>query len=105
MKINFEMSGGFAHIPMLNKPIMLDTKQIESRVANELESIVRNSHFFQLPRENKNSAKGAADYRIYTITIEDDSHVHTIQLTDPITDVNLERLVSRLQSIARTSNS
>jgi hypothetical protein len=103
MKIIFEMSGGFAHIPMLSKPISFDTKQIDPEVANEIESFVRNSDFFDQHAQTDTVAKGAADYRTYTITIEDDSRVHTIQLAEPIQDANLERLVSRLQSIARQS--
>lgn len=105
MKINLEISGGFAHIPGLQKPIALDTRQMDSEVANELESVVRNSHFFELPIQNNSQAKGAADYRTYSISIEDGTQVHTIQLTDPIKDSNLQHLVSRIQSIARQSNS
>jgi len=100
MKINFEISGGFAYIPNLNKPLRIDTKQIDPQVANELESFVMKSHFFE--QSSQTNTKGA-DYRTYTITIEDNSRVHTIQFTDPIEDINLQQLVSRLQNLSRQS--
>ena len=101
MKITFEMNGGFAHIPALSGPVIIDTAQIDPQVATQLESLVRESRFFDQPAHADTVAKGAADYRTYTITVEDGPRVHTSQFTDPIMDANLERLVSRLQVMAR----
>lgn len=101
MKLTFKMSGGFAYIPALSKPVIIDTDQIDPEVANQLRSLVRESHFFDQPATIHNSPKGAADYLIYTITIEDGSQAHTLQLTDPIADTNLARLVSFLEGKAR----
>ena len=100
MTITFEMSGGFAHLPALSRPVTIDTAQLEPQFRTELESLVRQSRFFDQPTYPI-PAKGAADYRTYTITVQDGSRVHTIQLTDPITDINLEQLVSRLRVMAR----
>ena len=100
MTITFEMSGGFAHLPALSRPVTIDTAQIEPQARTELESLVRQSRFFDQPAQ-PTPAKGAADYRTYTITVQDGSRVYTIQLTDPITDINLEQLVSRLRVMAR----
>ena len=100
MTITFEMSGGFAHLPALSRPVTIDTAQLEPQFRTELESLVRQSWFFDQPTY-LTPTKGAADYRTYTITVQDGSHVHTIQLTDPITDINLEQLVSRLRVMAR----
>jgi hypothetical protein len=101
MTITFEMSGGFAHLPALGGPVTIDTAQIEPDARNELESLVRRSRFFDQPLRGPTPAKGAADYRTYTITVQDGPRVYTIQLTDPITDINLEQLVSRLRVMAR----
>ena len=101
MTITFEMSGGFAHLPALSKPVRIDTAQIEAEARNEIEFLVRQSRFFDQPSRGPTPAKGAADYRVYTITVQDGPHVHTIQLTDPITDINLEQLVSRMRVMAR----
>lgn len=103
MKITFSINGGFAYIPALSRPVIIDTAQIDPQVANQLESLVRESRFFDQPARADTTAKGAADYRTYTITVQDGPRVHTVQLTDPITDANLERLVSRLQVMARPS--
>jgi len=103
MKINFEISGGLAHISALSRPVIIDTAQIDPQVANQIESIVRESRFFDQPARASTLSKGAADYRTYTITVEDGSRVHTIQVTDPIADANLGSLISRLRSMSRPS--
>ena len=100
MIITFEMSGGFAHLPALSRPVTIDTAQIESQARTELESLVRQSRFFDQPT-HPTPAKGAADYRTYTITVQNGPRVYTIQLTDPITDIDLEQLVFRLRVMAR----
>jgi hypothetical protein len=100
MTITFEMSGGFAHLPALSRPVTIDTAQIEPQARTELEFLVRQSGFFDQPA-HPTPAKGAADYRTYTITVQDGSRVYTIQLTDPITDINLEQLVAKLRVMAR----
>jgi hypothetical protein len=105
MKITFKMSGGFAHLPALSRPFTIDTQQIDEPVAHQLESLVQQSRFFEQPARANTVAKGAADYQTYTITVEDGTHNHTIQLTDPIKDENLKQLVSNLRTMARPSTS
>lgn len=100
MKITLEMSGGFAHLPALSRPLAIDTAQIEPQARAELEALVRQSRFFDQPLIGSAPAKGAADYRYYTITVVDGPRAYTIQLTDPIRDIYLEKLVSRLRGIA-----
>ncbi|HVH90909.1 MAG TPA: protealysin inhibitor emfourin [Candidatus Acidoferrum sp.] len=101
MTIIFEMSGGFAHLPALSRPLTIDTGQIAPQARTELESLVHQARFFDQPLRGPAPSKGAADYRTYTITVQDGPHAHTIQLTDPTTDINLEQLVSRLRVMAR----
>lgn len=103
MKIDFKMEGGFAFLPALNQPITIDTAQVEPQVAKQLESFVREARFFNQPAQARPAAKGAADYRTYTLTIEDGPRAHTIQLTDPITDTNLQQLVAHLRTMAQPS--
>lgn len=103
MKITFKTSGGFAYIPALSKPVIMDTKQMDPRGANKLESLVKECHFFNQPPAINTPPKGAADYLTYTITVEESSHAHTVQVTDPITDANLARLVSFLEGKTRPS--
>jgi len=101
MKITIETSGGFAPLPALSRPITIDTTTLTPQLVRELESLVRDAAFFDRPAFIDTTAKGAADYRTYTITVQDGPRVHTVCLTDPITDSSLEQLVSRLQVIAR----
>jgi hypothetical protein len=105
MKINFKMSGGFAHLPAFSRPFIIDTQHVDAQVADQLESLVRQSRFFEQPARASTVAKGAADYQTYTITVEDGTHTHTIQLTDPIKDENLQKLVSNFRMMARPSTS
>ena len=104
MNISFEVSGGFVNLRQLNKPVVIDTAQLNPLDAKELESFVEKSNFFKQPAIQPNEpAKGAADYRTYTITINDDLNHNTIKLTDPVKDGNLRALVSKIQTIARNS--
>ncbi len=105
MKITLETSGGFAYMPKLNAPVVTDTEQIEPDIGRQLKTLVRESRFFEQPARTITVKKGAADYRTYTISVEDGSRIHSVELTDPITDTNLERLVALLQTLARPSMS
>jgi hypothetical protein len=100
MIFTFEMDGGFAYLPALNRPVTTDTTMIDPQVAKQLEFFVRESRFFDQPTRVDTVTKGSADYLTYTITVQDGSRVHTVQMTDPITDANLERLVALLRLIA-----
>ncbi|NGZ11764.1 MAG: hypothetical protein CV088_20750 [Nitrospira sp. LK70] len=103
MKITLIRSGGLAYIPALNKPISIDTALIDSKIANELETLIQKARFFNLPEHINTPKKGAADHRIYTITVQDGPRTHTIQFIDPIIDPALIGIVSRLEALARTS--
>jgi hypothetical protein len=102
MKITFKASGGFIHLPGFVKPVVIDTAEISPQLASELESCVRESHFFKQPARAEVPG-GAADYRTYTITVQDGRRARTIEFTDLAADQNLQRLASRLQDIARSS--
>ena len=103
MNLTIETSGGFAALPGLNRPFTIDTKVLDPQLAGELESLVQEANFFARPAVIDTTAKGAADYQIYVITVQDGTRSHTVRLTDPITDSSLERLVSRLQAMVRPS--
>ncbi|MCB1826531.1 MAG: hypothetical protein KDJ54_18915 [Candidatus Competibacteraceae bacterium] len=99
MKITIEINGGFAPLPALSRPITIDTTTLNPQLVRQLESLVRDAAFFDRPAFINTTAKGAADYRTYTITVQDGPRVHTVSLTDPISDPSLEQLVSHLQVI------
>jgi hypothetical protein len=99
MKIVFETSGGFVFIAALDRPVTIDTAQMDPQTAHELTALIQSARFFDRPAELAPPA-GAADYRTYTITVDDGRRVHTVRFTDPISDEALGQLVSRLRKLA-----
>jgi hypothetical protein len=101
MKIVLEISGGFTGIPTLGQPVTIDTTQLDAPAARELESLMRDARFFDQPAQAPPPPSGAADYQTYAITAQDGPRQHTVELTDPIADPTLARLVSALQALSR----
>lgn len=98
MNITLEVSGGFAAAPGLSAPHVIDTAAIDPARASEIELIVRSTHFFDLPARVSTPAPGAADYFVYALTIKDGDRVHTVVLTDPVSDDGLMRLIDILKT-------
>ncbi len=104
MRIQFKMEGGIAYFPGLSKPITIDTNELPEQEADELKRLVNATRFFDLPAVIGSPAPGAADYRQYTITIEDNGKQHTVRLTDPIVDPNLQALLTYLKTRRPTAS-
>ena len=102
MKIAIEISGGFAAIPKLNTPSTIDTDNLDARVADELKSLVDHAHFFDQPEAVGTAMPGSADLMTYIVTVRAAGRVHTVHITDPITDPSLQALVDRIQTISRS---
>jgi hypothetical protein len=102
VRITFQTQGGIAFFPGLNKPVVIVTEQLppESRV--KLEGLVRQANFFALPAAVGKKLRGAADYREYTIEVEDAGRTHTVHVVEPFEHSQLEDLISGLQAHART---
>jgi hypothetical protein len=98
MKIQLKIDGGLAYFPGLNKPILIDTNAVPAEEADKLKQLLNAAHFFQLPPVLNVPAPGAADYHRYTITVDDGSQHHTVQMTDPIEEPNLQALLSYLKT-------
>src|SRR6187431_1672539 len=98
MNVTLEISGGFAPTPSLSVPYIVNTDEMESLRASEIETIVRDSHFFELPNRVETAPRGAADYFVYAITIKDGDRVHTVVLTDPVSDPQLMRLIDLMKA-------
>lgn len=98
MKITLEVSGGFAPTPSLSAPHSIDTSLIDAALAREILSIVQEAHFFDLPGRVSSAPRGAADYFVYAITIKDGDKVHSVVLTDPVSDPALVRLIDILKA-------
>ncbi len=98
MRIQLKISGGVAYFPGLSQPITIDSDALPQQEAEELKRLVDEANFFALPPAVNVPAPGAADYRQYSITVDDEKRHHIIQATDPITDPHLQALLDYLQA-------
>lgn len=96
MRILFETRGGFAHFPGLHRPLRIDTAKLTARQASEIESMVHAAHFFD--QTGSIPPAGAADYRSYSITIEEGDRSHTIQVVESSGDHLLLALIDYLRT-------
>ena len=79
MKIYFEESGGLAGIA---NNISINSDSLDPQEASELQRLVDNTNFFDLPSEPAAPLRGA-DYLEYKITIETNNNKkHSIKTTD-----------------------
>ena len=101
MRIEFQTEGGLAYFPGLSRPVSINTDTLPQEEAADLARQVQAARFFDLPVQPRPTRRGAADYRQYTITVEEGGRQHTVQLADPITDPALQALVQTLQSKVR----
>jgi hypothetical protein len=100
MRVQFKTEGGVAFFPGLSKPTIIDGDDLPPKEAAELKRLAAAARFFGLPADPPRRT-GAADYRQYTITIEDGQRSHTVRLADPIEDPDLQALVDFLSEKAR----
>jgi hypothetical protein len=103
MRITFHASGGFGYFPGLDRPLTIDTAALPADQAAKLEKLVHDADLVNRPNEIGTPAPGAADYRTYTISI-DNGGSHTVKLTDPIEDPALLALVEHLTAEQRSGS-
>jgi hypothetical protein len=94
MKIYFEQSGGFTGI---DNNILIDSNSLDTEEASELQQLLDNANFFDLPSEPAAPLHGA-DYLEYKITIEtNDNKQHSIKTTDLTMPPNVGPLIRYLR--------
>lgn len=79
----------------------LDASALDSAERAVLERLIEESRFTSLPPELGAAPPGAADYRTYEITIEDQGRAHKVRAVEPIRDPALQRLVDFLEQYRR----
>jgi hypothetical protein len=90
MKIYFEQSGGFTGV---ENNIFINSNSLDTEEASELQRLVDNANFFDLPSEPTAPLHGA-DYLEYKITIEtNDNKKHSIKTTDLTMPPNVAPLI------------
>jgi hypothetical protein len=101
MRIEFKTEGGIAHFPGLSRPVVIDSNGLSAEEDAELTRLVEAARFFERPSAVGTPSPGAADYRQYTITVQDGGQQHTVKLVDPVDDIGLQQLLHFLQAKAR----
>jgi hypothetical protein len=98
MKIYFEQSGGLAGI---DNNILINSNSLNPEEAVELQRLVDNANFFDLPSEPSSVPLRGADYLEYKITIEtSDNKKHSIEVTDLTMPPNIGPLIRYLRQKA-----
>lgn len=97
MRIEFKMEGGIAYFPGLSKPVSFDADQLPENARAELENLVKETNFFELPDSPVPPRKKGADYYQYRITIEAAGQRNTLHLADPVENPGLQKLVGLLR--------
>ena len=95
------MQGGIAYFPGLSTPVVIDTEQLPPAQRSTLEGLIRAAQFFALPATIGTKRRGAADFREYTLRVEDGPRDHTVHVTEPYENSELEDLIAALRSHAR----
>ena len=101
MRIELTIEGGLAHFPGLSRPTVIDSDTLSAEEAGKLAELVAAARFFERPTSAGPPRRGAADYRQYTITVEDEGRRHSIHLVDPVGEPPLQELLRFLQTTAR----
>jgi hypothetical protein len=104
VEIVFKTEGGLVFMPGLSRPTTIDTTQLPHDQAAELERLVADADFFDLPTSPKTYPK-AADVQSYTIRIIDGSRQHEVKLVDPVSDPQLVSLLDCLKGHVRSARS
>lgn len=100
MRITVTISGGFAAIPGLSRPVVLDTGEVEAGPAAEVRACVEGAGFFDLDPEPV-GRPGAADHRTYQIEVATATGTHRVLRHDPLEDGPLADLVHLVQDLGR----
>jgi hypothetical protein len=79
MRITVKRSGGFAGLS--EELASVDTADLEAERAEQIEQLVGDISFFDLPTELSPDEVGADQFR-YEITVSDDGREHTVTYQD-----------------------
>jgi len=101
MRITFQSHGGIAFFPKLSQPVVIETDQLPAQQRLKLEGLLQSTRFFAMPALLGKKGKGAADMREYTLRVEDGAQDHTVRVTEPFEDPQLEQLIAELRAHAR----
>jgi hypothetical protein len=97
MQIAFERSGGFAGVTL---GVSVDTATLPPGEAQEIEGLVRQANFFEIPSQSQTAGRGADRFQ-YDLTISDGSQRHHVTVGETAVPDTLRPLVQHLTELAR----
>jgi hypothetical protein len=99
MRIDYERTGGFAGMRLA---ATIDTTTLPADQAAELQDLIDNAHFFDLPAKIP-SPPNVADQFYYRVTIEAKSKQHTVEAGEASASPELQALLQQLTLLARSA--
>lgn len=100
VRVTFEMEGGVAYFPGLNKPTVVDSDHLPSDKQARLLELVQQSDFFDLPGTIGRRPPGAADLQSYVITVSQGARKHTVRVIEGGQAPDLQMLIDFLRKEA-----
>jgi hypothetical protein len=94
MRINFKRSGGFAALPALSRPVVIDTDDLSHEKAEEVKGMVEAARGADQPTPPAGGK--SRDAYNYTVEIEDGGAKHVIQTQDGNIPATLQPLINWL---------
>lgn len=102
MRITIAMSStGLFYAPGLAAPVVIEVSALPAADAVRIETLVRDTVFFDREAAPETLARPVPDARQVTVTVEEAGRSHTLLLAEPIKDPGLKALVECLQDHAR----
>jgi hypothetical protein len=92
VRVLLQQEGGFGGL--VRAPVVVESGQLAPEQQRELDRLIGKCNFFRLPSDGPAPPPGAADYITYTLTVEREQQIHSIRVTDPVTDVALTALIA-----------
>ncbi len=98
MRVEFVRSGGFAGLRMVAS---VDTQTLPQDQAHEVELLVVNSGFFDLPEQIQTQASGADRFQ-FRVLVTDGNRSHSVTVGEAAVPKNLRPLLDYMTELART---
>ena len=100
MRIEYKKEGGIAYLPALAKPVVIDTDQLDSAENQQLQHLLEQASFHDLPDTVGTVTRGAADMQTHSIRV-DGPQGKAVKVVDPSAAPGVSELVQWLDKKAR----
>jgi hypothetical protein len=99
MKIEYRREGGIAYFPGLSRPISVNTAELPTEQAEELEQLCAAAQLFERPAPPP--PEHVADAYTYTLTLQQGRRHRTLRAYDPVADEDLRALLDFIEGLRR----